>query len=72
MLYLPSPHPTPRCVQMGGQSSRGEHSYGIDVLCKDMRTLRFSHRQVNHTRRHIFEALLSHAFPSSAGKIAAH
>ena len=35
-----------RIEKVGGQSSRGENSYGIEVFCKDMRNLRFAHKQV--------------------------
>lgn len=35
-----------RIEKVGGASSRGENSYGIEVFCKDMRNLRFAHKQV--------------------------
>lgn len=50
---------------MGGASSRGENSYGIEVFCKDMRNLRFAHKQENHSRRSVFEKLQMYAFPLS-------
>ncbi|XP_061620621.1 myotubularin isoform X7 [Phyllopteryx taeniolatus] len=52
---------------MGGVSSRGENSYGLDITCKDMRNLRFALKQEGHSRRDIFELLFKHAFPISHG-----
>ncbi|XP_066269847.1 myotubularin-related protein 2-like isoform X3 [Branchiostoma lanceolatum] len=52
-----------RVEKVGGQSSRGENSYGLDVFCKDMRNLRFAHKQENHSRRLVFEKLQQYAFP---------
>ncbi|CAB0032046.1 unnamed protein product [Trichogramma brassicae] len=40
-----------RIEKVGGASSRGENSYGIEIFCKDMRNLRFAHKQENHSRR---------------------
>lgn len=54
-----------RIEKVGGQSSRGENSYGIEVFCKDMRNLRFAHKQENHSRRSVFEKLQQYAFPLS-------
>lgn len=54
-----------RIEKVGGASSKGENSYGIEVFCKDMRNLRFAHKQENHSRRGIFEKLQQLAFPSS-------
>lgn len=51
--------------KVGGQSSRGENSYGIELFCKDMRNLRFGHKQENHSRRNVFEKLQQYAFPLS-------
>lgn len=52
-----------RIEKVGGASSRGENSYGIDILCKDMRNLRFAHKQENHSRRTVFSKLQNFAFP---------
>ncbi|XP_058450348.1 myotubularin-related protein 2 [Malaya genurostris] len=52
-----------RIEKVGGASSRGENSYGIDIFCKDMRNLRFAHKQENHSRRTVFEKLQLYAFP---------
>ena len=54
--------------KVGGAASKGVHPYGIDIMCKDMRNLRFSHRQEGHSRRQIYEKLLTYAFPISHGK----
>ncbi|XP_050416998.1 myotubularin-related protein 2 isoform X2 [Patella vulgata] len=52
-----------RVEKIGGATSRGENSYGIDILCKDMRNLRFAHKQENHSRRQVFEKIQQYAFP---------
>ncbi|XP_071533581.1 phosphatidylinositol-3,5-bisphosphate 3-phosphatase MTMR2 isoform X2 [Panulirus ornatus] len=49
----------------GANTSRGENSYGIEIFCKDIRNLRFAHKQENHSRRMVTEKLLQHAFPAS-------
>ncbi|CAL1545949.1 unnamed protein product [Lymnaea stagnalis] len=49
--------------KIGGASSRGVNSYGIDIICKDMRNLRFAHKQENHSRRQVFEKIHQYAFP---------
>lgn len=54
-----------RIEKVGGASSRGENAYGIEVFCKDMRNLRFAHKQENHSRRNVFEKLQQYAFPKS-------
>lgn len=54
-----------RVEKVGGASSRGENAYGIEVFCKDMRNLRFAHKQENHSRRDIFGKLQTYAFPLS-------
>lgn len=54
-----------RVEKVGGASSKGENSYGIEIFCKDMRTLRFAHKQENHSRRQVFERIQQFAFPIS-------
>ncbi|XP_078401927.1 phosphatidylinositol-3,5-bisphosphate 3-phosphatase MTMR2 isoform X1 [Cetorhinus maximus] len=54
-----------RVEKIGGASSRGENSYGLEIFCKDVRTIRFAHKQEGHTRRSIFENLMKFAFPIS-------
>ncbi|XP_029463597.1 myotubularin [Rhinatrema bivittatum] len=56
-----------RIEKMGGATSRGENSYGLDITCKDMRNLRFALKQEGHSRRDIFDVLTKHAFPLSHG-----
>uniref|UniRef100_A0A8C9UPJ0 Myotubularin n=2 Tax=Marmotini TaxID=337730 RepID=A0A8C9UPJ0_SPEDA len=52
-----------RIEKMGGATSRGENSYGLDITCKDMRNLRFALKQEGHSRRDMFEILTRFAFP---------
>ncbi|PVD34717.1 hypothetical protein C0Q70_05994 [Pomacea canaliculata] len=52
-----------RVEKIGGSTSKGENSYGIDIHCKDFRHLRFAHKQENHSRRQIFEKIQQYAFP---------
>ena len=54
-----------RIEKVGGASSKGENSYGIELICKDMRNLRFAHKQENHSRRDVFKKLQQYAFPCS-------
>ncbi|XP_064607720.1 myotubularin-related protein 2-like isoform X2 [Liolophura sinensis] len=52
-----------RVEKIGGSTSKGENSYGIDIFCKDIRNLRFAHKQENHSRRQVFERIQQCAFP---------
>lgn len=54
--------------KIGRSRSRGENAYGLEVFCKDMRTLRFAHKQETHGRRGMYERLQIVAFPTSYGK----
>ncbi|XP_072040453.1 phosphatidylinositol-3,5-bisphosphate 3-phosphatase MTMR2-like isoform X2 [Amphiura filiformis] len=54
-----------RVEKVGGSTSRGENSYGLEIFCKDMRNLRFAHKQENHSRRLVYEKLQQYAFPCS-------
>nr|XP_013811481.1 PREDICTED: myotubularin-related protein 2 isoform X1 [Apteryx mantelli mantelli] len=54
-----------RVEKIGGASSRGENSYGLEIVCKDIRNLRFAHKPEGRTRRSIFENLMKYAFPVS-------
>ncbi|KAI0219617.1 Myotubularin-related protein 2 [Lamellibrachia satsuma] len=54
-----------RVEKVGRVTSRGENSYGIEIMCKDMRNLRFAHKQEQHSRRQVFEKLNQFAFPIS-------
>ncbi|XP_061903892.1 myotubularin-related protein 2-like isoform X2 [Entelurus aequoreus] len=55
-----------RIEKIGSASSRGDVSYGL--VCKDMRNLRFAHKQMDDTlRKSIFEVLMKFAYPVSNG-----
>uniref|UniRef100_A0A3Q2Q632 Phosphatidylinositol-3,5-bisphosphate 3-phosphatase MTMR2 n=1 Tax=Fundulus heteroclitus TaxID=8078 RepID=A0A3Q2Q632_FUNHE len=55
-----------RVEKIGNASTRGDVSYG--VVCKDMRNLRFAHKQLEETiKKSIFEVLMKFAFPVSNG-----
>lgn len=54
-----------RIEKVGGSTSKGENSYGIELFCKDIRNLKFAHKQENHSRRDVFEKLQQYAFPCS-------
>lgn len=55
-----------RVERIGNASTRGDVSYGL--VCKDMRNLRFAHKQMEDTlRKSIFEVLMKFAFPVSNG-----
>ncbi|XP_072170820.1 phosphatidylinositol-3,5-bisphosphate 3-phosphatase MTMR2-like [Diadema setosum] len=54
-----------RVEKVGGATSRGENSYGLEIFCKDMRNLRFAHKQENHSRRLVYEKVQQYAFPAS-------
>lgn len=52
-----------RVEKVGGVTSRGENSYGIEIFCKDVRSLKFAYNPENHSRREFFEELQTLAFP---------
>ncbi|CAG0892236.1 unnamed protein product [Cyprideis torosa] len=52
-----------RIGKVGGVRSSGENSYGIELLCKDIRTLRFAHKQETRSRRTVVDSLQQGAFP---------
>ncbi|XP_022689701.1 myotubularin-related protein 2-like isoform X2 [Varroa jacobsoni] len=54
-----------RIEKIGYHSSKQENSYGIEVVCKDMRSLKFAHKQEGHSRRDIFTKMTQYAFPLS-------
>lgn len=54
-----------RVEKWGGFTSKGENSYGIELVCKDIRNLRFACKQENHSRRDVFDLLQQFAFPLS-------
>ncbi|XP_005991906.1 myotubularin-related protein 1 isoform X1 [Latimeria chalumnae] len=54
-------------VEKIGVQSHGENNCGIEIVCKDMRNLRFAYKQEEQSRLEIFENLTKHAFPLSSG-----
>ncbi|GCB63558.1 hypothetical protein scyTo_0011639, partial [Scyliorhinus torazame] len=42
-----------------------ENSCGLEIVCKDMRNLRFAYKQEEHGKLEIFENLMQFAFPVS-------
>ncbi|XP_053313863.1 myotubularin-related protein 2 [Spea bombifrons] len=52
-----------RIEKIGGAASRGENSHGIEIVCKDMRNIRFAYKQDARTRKTVFENLVKYAFP---------
>jgi len=55
-----------RIEKVGGQRSSGENAYGIDIYCKDVRTLRFALNKADgKPRKSVFDTLQTFSFPSS-------
>jgi len=55
-----------RIEKVGGQRSSGENAYGIDIYCKDVRTLRFALNKVDgQPRKSVFDTLHTFSFPLS-------
>lgn len=58
-----------RVEKVGGQRSTGENAYGLEIFCKDIRSLRFALNKLdaaNHPpRKDIFETLRLYSFPLS-------
>lgn len=40
-----------RIDKFGGASNKADHSYGLELHCRDIRSLRFAFRTEGHTRR---------------------
>ncbi|XP_004365906.2 MTMR2 protein [Capsaspora owczarzaki ATCC 30864] len=55
-----------RVDKIGGQSSRGENSYGLELHCKDMRNLRFGFSTRSSNRGQVCDAIMDAAYPLSA------
>ncbi|XP_066496387.1 myotubularin-related protein 1 isoform X3 [Tiliqua scincoides] len=53
-------------IEKIGVQSHGDNSCGIEIVCKDMRNLRFAYKQEEH-RLEIFQNLINRAFPLSHG-----
>jgi hypothetical protein len=58
--------------KIGRARQKGDNViYGLDIHCKDMRTIRFAfaHNQESHGRRGMYERLQIVAFPCTYGKV---
>eukprot|EP00730_Choanoeca_flexa_P003422 TRINITY_DN11408_c0_g1_i4.p1 TRINITY_DN11408_c0_g1~~TRINITY_DN11408_c0_g1_i4.p1 ORF type:complete len:539 (+),score=70.23 TRINITY_DN11408_c0_g1_i4:2-1618(+) len=49
--------------KIGGHSNKGEHKYGLEITCRDLRSLFFAHPRDNHSRRPVYELISKLAFP---------
>lgn len=54
-----------RIEQIAGLQGHGASSCGLEIVCKDMRNLRFTYKQEEHGKLEIFENLTHFAFPVS-------
>lgn len=53
-----------RVEKVGGQRTASDNAYGIEILCKDIRTLRFAlSKGDSQPRKNIFDTLRMYAFP---------
>ena len=58
-----------RVDKVGGARTPGDN-YGLEIVCKDVRNLRFAlHKVEGHPRKDIYESLTSNSFPLSHEKI---
>ena len=59
-----------RVEKVGGQRSSGENAYGLEIYCKDIRSLRFALNKLDAAshppRKDIFETLRIFSFPLSS------
>eukprot|EP00095_Tigriopus_kingsejongensis_P005833 maker-scaffold425_size175135-snap-gene-0.54 protein:Tk05833 transcript:maker-scaffold425_size175135-snap-gene-0.54-mRNA-1 annotation:"myotubularin-related protein 2" len=54
-----------RLEKFGRQRTSAELSYGLEIVCKDIRSLRFALNKIDSNRRDIFETLHLYCFPRS-------
>ncbi|XP_069748693.1 phosphatidylinositol-3-phosphate phosphatase MTMR1-like isoform X9 [Narcine bancroftii] len=54
-----------RVEKIAGVQGHGASSSGLEIVCKDMRNLRFAYKQEDHGKLEIFENLTQYAFPVS-------
>ncbi|XP_062917184.1 myotubularin-related protein 1b isoform X2 [Mobula hypostoma] len=54
-----------RVEKIAGVQGHGASSCGLEIVCKDMRNLRFAYKQEEHAKLEIFENLTLYAFPVS-------
>lgn len=52
-------------VTTSSKAPEGKNPYGLEILCKDIRSIRFSMKPDNHVRRAIVEKLNEYCFPAS-------
>lgn len=59
-----------RIEKVGGARSSGENAYGIDIFCKDVRSLRFALNKLEapNPRKDIFDKLRTFSFPLTYGQ----
>eukprot|EP00112_Aurelia_sp_Birch-Aquarium-sp1_P025334 Seg837.12 transcript_id=Seg837.12/GoldUCD/mRNA.D3Y31 product="Myotubularin-related protein 2" protein_id=Seg837.12/GoldUCD/D3Y31 len=53
--------------KIGASTKNAERAYGLEITCKDMRSMKFALKQENSSRKKIYDAIQTHAFPSSSG-----
>ncbi|XP_043913100.1 myotubularin-related protein 1 isoform X1 [Protopterus annectens] len=53
-------------VEKIGAQGHGENSCGIEIVCKDMRNVRFAYKKEEQNKLEIFESLIKYAFPLSS------
>ncbi|XP_065059134.1 myotubularin-related protein 2-like isoform X2 [Rhopilema esculentum] len=53
--------------KIGASTKNADRNYGIDITCKDLRNLKFALKQENSSRKKIFDAIQSNAFPATCG-----
>lgn len=52
-----------RIEKIGVSAGRGENSHGVEIVCKDIRNMRFAYKQDGRVRKTVFENLMGYAFP---------
>eukprot|EP00794_Sanderia_malayensis_P006847 gene6847-7616_t len=56
-----------RIEKIGASTKNVDRGYGLEITCKDMRSLKFTLKPENSSRKKIFDAVQSYAFPLSSG-----
>lgn len=56
-----------RVEKIGASTKNVDRAYGLDITCKDMRSLKFGFKQENSSRKKIFDSIQMFAFPCSSG-----
>uniref|UniRef100_A0A0N5AA77 phosphatidylinositol-3,5-bisphosphate 3-phosphatase n=1 Tax=Syphacia muris TaxID=451379 RepID=A0A0N5AA77_9BILA len=52
-----------RVEKVGNMNYNIFEKYGLEIVCKDLRNIRFIHQQTGHSRRPLYENLQKYAFP---------